>query len=143
MYGFGHNQQFLGYAAYKVCDNCNNTVREHVYATYSFEELYLFRKRYYGSRGSMGFEGEIICFCPTCEHGFKIYGEAVVKRQRKTKKINDYEFEKYMSAISQFEERMDARITEKMFKKSNIFERKAQLHALKEVGLHKIASRLD
>jgi len=147
--GFGMGQkQFIGYGATIDCQHCNNRVVEQVFVTYSYEEIFLFRWKHMGKRGSMPGDGNLVFMCPTCNYGFEVVGrEAIEGHKKKLGKEQGGEAAAAFAIDAEqqlkvAQERFDLQHTANWVSKLNPIRKMSYFKLLRRVGATLLVSKL-
>lgn len=124
-------------------------VIEKIFATYSYEEIFLFRWRHYGERGSWVDDGDIICICPICNYGFNVVGQeaAEVKKKKIAKKQGGAEAAAFAidneRQLAALQSRINVSMTTQYVSSLNLFKRRTYKKMLYRLGLNQLLSILN
>lgn len=145
MFSFGMFQKdFIGVGAVIDCAHCNNRSYEHVYVTYSYEQVIVKVKRL-GGRGSIGGDGRIVFMCSICTHGFHVDGQELTDYMKKSMKgeaaaKHGIESE---AVRRQAQARFDIGQTRAWRAKLNPIDRALHIRMLRRLGLDSLIANLE
>lgn len=141
-------KEFVGYGQAITCQHCNNRVVEQAFATYSYEEVFLFRWKHMGERGSLPGDGSIIFMCPTCNYGFQVLGQEAIEAEKKAKakKEGGAVAAKFAidsaHSLTSAQARFDLHHTANWVSKLNPIKKMSYFKLLRRLGLTELASQL-
>jgi hypothetical protein len=145
MFSFGMFQKdFIGVGAVIDCPHCTNRSYEHVYVTYSYEQVIVKVKRL-GARGSMGGDGRIVFMCSICTYGFHVDGQELTDYSKKSMKgeaAAKYGIESEL-ARQQAQARFDIKQTSAWRAKLNPIDKALHFRMLRRLGLFALIANLE